>query len=223
MSFGCAFPAGQPIQSRVSAGSRRGKILVTIDRGDYWQCAYIIRKGGFETIRKNGLPSFREDVASVAPFLKDRIDKLEDWDQIKLLTVAVDCLRQWSRPGLLCIGDSAHAMSPAGGVGINLAIQDAVAAANILAEPLKRGPVDEERLRPVQKRREFPVRMTQKFQVFAHHLVLRPALSDKSHRLTLPLAFKLLIISRAGRIPARMIGLGFRPEHVRTPDVKSQS
>jgi 2-polyprenyl-6-methoxyphenol hydroxylase-like FAD-dependent oxidoreductase len=203
---------------------KAGKMLVTIDRGDYWQCAYIIRKGEFEAIKKNGLPSFRENIANVATFLKDRVDELEDWDQIKLLTVAVDRLCQWSKPGLLCIGDSAHAMSPVGGVGINLAIQDAVATANILVEALLRGPVDEERLRRVQKRREFPARMTQKFQIFAHQRFLGPALSNKSHRRTLPLPFKLLnYLPVLRRIPARMIGLGFRPEHVRTPDVKSQS
>ncbi len=215
----------RPSDPKQSLGRfKAGRILVTIDRGDYWQCAYVIPKGEFETVKKNGLPSFRKDIASVAPFLQDRIDELEDWDQIKLLSVAVDRLRQWSKPGLLCIGDSAHAMSPVGGVGINLAIQDAVATANILAEALKRGPVDEERLRLVQKRREFPARMTQKVQVFAHHRVLRPALSSKSHRRTLPLPFKLLKYFPAlRRIPARMIGLGFRPEHVRTPDVKSQS
>ena len=115
---------------------REGKILVTLDRGDYWQCAYVIPKGGFDAIQQKGLPAFRRDLETVAPFLAGRTAELKDWDDIKILSVAVDRLRKWSRAGLLCIGDSAHAMSPIGGVGINLAIQDAVAAANILWEPL---------------------------------------------------------------------------------------
>jgi 2-polyprenyl-6-methoxyphenol hydroxylase-like FAD-dependent oxidoreductase len=201
---------------------KAGKILVTIDRGDYWQCAYVIPKGAFEEIRGKGLPSFREDIATIAPFLKERTDELKDWNDIKLLSVAVDYLRRWSRTGLLCIGDSAHAMSPIGGVGINLAIQDAVAAANILAQPLLDREVSDEHLRRVQKRREFPTHMTQRFQVFAHRRVIGPALNDAKPIRRLPLAFRLLQrLPVLRRIPARMIGLGFRPEHVRTPDRKS--
>ncbi len=197
-----------------------GKILITLDRGDYWQCAYVIRKGGIEAIQRSGLPAFRDDLASAAPFLRGRVDALKSWDDVKLLTVAVDRLRRWSRPGLLCIGDSAHAMSPVGGVGINLAIQDAVAAANILAEPLLHRTVDEIRLRRVQRRRAYPTRMTQAFQVIAHKRFLGPALSRQSRIRELPLVFKLLQRFPAlRRIPARLIGLGFRPEHVRTPDV----
>jgi 2-polyprenyl-6-methoxyphenol hydroxylase-like FAD-dependent oxidoreductase len=195
-----------------------GKIVVTLDRGDYWQCAVVIPKGGFETIRQQGLPAFREEIASVAPFLRDRTSELKDWNDIKLLSVKVDHLRRWSRPGLLCIGDSAHAMSPVGGVGINLAIQDAVAAANILAPALLGGVVTDRQLRLVQWRREYPTRMTQRFQVFAHKRFLGPALSDKSRRRRLPVPFKLLArFPLLRRIPARMIGLGFRPEHIRTP------
>jgi 2-polyprenyl-6-methoxyphenol hydroxylase-like FAD-dependent oxidoreductase len=197
---------------------RDGRILVTLDRGDYWQCAYLIRKGGFEEIRKKGLASFREDIAKVAPFLLGRVDELKDWKDISLLSVAVDRLRHWSRPGLLCIGDSAHAMSPVGGVGINLAIQDAVATANILAEPLLRGPVAEERLREVQHRREFPTRMTQAFQVFAHKRLLAPTLSRQAPIRRLPLLLRLLQwFPVLRRIPARIVGIGFRPEHIRTP------
>jgi 2-polyprenyl-6-methoxyphenol hydroxylase-like FAD-dependent oxidoreductase len=201
---------------------RNGKILVTIDRGDYWQCAYVIPKGEFEAIRGRGLPAFREDLASIAPFL--RVEELQDWNDIKLLTVAVDYLRHWSRDGLLCIGDAAHAMSPIGGVGINLAIQDAVAAGNLLASPLLRGAVTEPELRRVQSRREYPTFMTQRFQVFAHKRFLRPALSRQGPLPRLPLALRLLrAIPFLRRIPARLIGVGFRPEHVRSTDGKAQA
>ena len=200
---------------------RAGKILVMLNRADYWQCAYVIRKGDIEAIRQKGLAAFRDDIASVAPFLRGRTDELKDWNDIKLLTVAVDRLRQWWRSGLLCLGDSAHAMSPVGGVGINLAIQDAVAAANILVEPLLRGAVRDEQLREVQERREYPTRMTQRFQIFAHKHLLRPALSQKTQVRQLPLAFKLLRrFPVLRRIPARMLGLGFRPEHVHTPEAR---
>ena len=123
-------------------------MLVTLDRGDYWQCAFVIRKDGFAAVRARGLDEFREDIVAIAPFLRDRVAELRDWDDVKLLTVAVDRLERWWRPGLLCIGDSAHAMSPIGGVGINLAIQDAVAAANILAVPLRDGKLDGRRISP---------------------------------------------------------------------------
>ena len=200
---------------------RAGKILVMLDRGDYWQCAYVIPKGGFDAIQQKGLPEFRKDLESVAPFLRGRTDELKDWNDIKLLSVAVDRLVQWSRPGLLCIGDAAHAMSPIGGVGINLAVQDAVAAANILWQPLlKRAGIDEE-LQKIQARREFPTRMTQGFQVFAHKRFLRPALGAQTRIRRLPLPLRLLQRWPAlRRIPARMLGLGFRPEHIRTPDVR---
>jgi len=199
---------------------RAGKILVTLDRGDYWQCAYVIPKGGFDAIRQKGLPAFREDIESVAPFLRGRAAELKEWDDIKLLSVAVDRLRQWWRTGLLCIGDSAHAMSPIGGVGINLAIQDAVATSNILAQPLLRHSVSDKQLNDVQKRREFPTRMTQGFQVFAHKRFIGPALRKKAPLQRIPLLLKLLQrFSALRRIPARMLGFGFRPEHVHTEDV----
>jgi 2-polyprenyl-6-methoxyphenol hydroxylase-like FAD-dependent oxidoreductase len=199
---------------------RAGKILVTLDRGDYWQCAYVIAKGAFDAIRQKGLPAFREDIATVAPFLRDRTQELRDWSDIKLLSVAVDHLKNWSRSGLLCIGDAAHAMSPIGGVGINLAIQDAVAAANILAEPLLKGAVSEGQLNKVQKRREFPTRMIQRGQVFAHKRFINPALAYSAPLRRLP--FPLWLLQKfpvLRRIPARLIGMGFRPEHVRTRDV----
>jgi 2-polyprenyl-6-methoxyphenol hydroxylase-like FAD-dependent oxidoreductase len=198
---------------------RAGRLLVTLNRGDYWQCAYVISTGGFKAIQKRGLPTFRQDLETVAPFLKGRTAELKDWSDIKLLSVAVDRLRHWSRSGLICIGDSAHAMSPIGGVGINLAIQDAVAAANILVPALTAGASADAHLPKVQARREFPTRMTQAVQIFAHKRFIGPALATKAplKRLPLPLALlKHFPILR--RIPACMVGLGFRPEHIHTPD-----
>ena len=196
-----------------------GKILVTLDRGDYWQCAYVIAKGAFDEIKQKGLPAFREDLETIAPFLRGRTAELRDWNDIKLLSVSVDRLRQWSRTGLLCIGDSAHAMSPIGGVGINLAIQDAVAAANALAQPLlEHAPLDE-LCRGIQKRREFPTKMTQGVQIFAHKHFIWPALRHKTPVRQLPLLLRLLQRFPAlRRIPARLVGLGVRPEHIHTPD-----
>jgi 2-polyprenyl-6-methoxyphenol hydroxylase-like FAD-dependent oxidoreductase len=203
---------------------RTGKLLVTINRGDYWQCAYVIPKGGFAAIQKNGLPAFRRDLETVAPFLQGRTADLKDWSDIKLLSVAVDRLRHWSRSGLLCIGDSAHAMSPIGGVGINLAIQDAVAAANILVPALSTVASADPYLQKVQARREFPTRMTQAVQVFAHKRFIGPALATQAplKRLPLPL-FLLKHFPILRRIPARMVGLGFRPEHIHTPDSHAAS
>jgi 2-polyprenyl-6-methoxyphenol hydroxylase-like FAD-dependent oxidoreductase len=203
---------------------RAGKLLVTLNRGDYWQCAYVIPKGGFHAIQKDGLPAFRHDLETVAPFLQGRTIELKDWNDIKLLSVAVDRLRHWSRSGLLCIGDSAHAMSPIGGVGINLAIQDAVAAANILVPILSTRASADPHLHKVQARREFPTRMTQAVQILAHKRFIGPALAAKAplKRLPLPLALlKHFPILR--RIPARMVGLGFRPEHIHTPDSHQHS
>jgi 2-polyprenyl-6-methoxyphenol hydroxylase-like FAD-dependent oxidoreductase len=196
---------------------RAGRILVTLDRGDYWQCAYVIAKDGLAAIQERGMEAFRQDLEAVAPFLRGRTAELKDWSDIKLLSVAVDRLREWWRAGLLCIGDSAHAMSPIGGVGINLAIQDAVATANILTEALLKGAGIDGRLALVQKRRTFPTRMTQGLQVFAHRKFIRPALASVAPVKRLPLALRLLQRFPAlRRIPARAVGLGFRPEHVRT-------
>jgi 2-polyprenyl-6-methoxyphenol hydroxylase-like FAD-dependent oxidoreductase len=199
---------------------RAGKILVMLNRGDYWQCAYVIPKGGFDDVRQRGLPAFREEIESVARFLHGRTQELREWDDVRLLSVAVDRLRRWSRAGLLCIGDCAHAMSPVGGVGINLAIQDAVAAANILARPLLRDEVSDGLLQEVQRRREFPTRMTQAFQIFVHQRFIGGALRSRGVIRRLPLPLKLLQeFPWLRRIPARMLGMGVRPEHVRTPDV----
>jgi 2-polyprenyl-6-methoxyphenol hydroxylase-like FAD-dependent oxidoreductase len=214
---------------------RTGKLLVTLNRGDYWQCAYVIPKGGFAATQKSGLPTFRRDLETVAPFLQGRTAELKDWSDIKLLSVAVDRLQHWSRDGLLCIGDSAHAMSPIGGVGINLAIQDAVAAANILVPALSTIASDnphipspaqcaDAELHHVQARREFPTRMTQRLQIFAHKRFIGPALATKAPLKRLPLPFVLLKhFPILRRIPARMVGVGFRPEHIKIPDTHANA
>jgi 2-polyprenyl-6-methoxyphenol hydroxylase-like FAD-dependent oxidoreductase len=193
-----------------------GRILVLIDRGDYWQCAYLIPKGGIEEIRRRGLPALREAIAQLAPYLRDRVGELREWSDVKLLTVRVDRLRDWYRPGLLCIGDAAHAMSPIGGVGINLAIQDAVAAANILARPLKDRALGPAHLQAVQRRRELPTRVTQGVQVFIQKRVIAAVLSSGQQTISLPLPLRLLRRWRLlQRIPAYIVGVGVRPEHVR--------
>jgi 2-polyprenyl-6-methoxyphenol hydroxylase-like FAD-dependent oxidoreductase len=191
-----------------------GHILVMFDRGDYWQCAFVIPKGGFDDIKQRGIEAFRADIAAIVPSMRDRVGDLEEWDDIKLLTVLVDRLRRWHRPGLLCIGDAAHAMSPIGGVGINLAIQDAVAAANLLAAPLMRGACADADLARVQARRELPTRVVQWVQVMAQERVIGPALSGKGPQ-QLPFALKLLRwFPVLRRIPARLVGIGIRSEHV---------
>jgi len=194
-----------------------GKLMVMLDRGDYWQCAYVIPKGGIERVEAEGLAAFRQRVLSMSPFLADRIGEIKSFDDVKLLTVTVDRLRQWWRPGLICIGDSAHAMSPVGGVGVNIAVQDAVAAANRLAAPLLRGTVTEADLRAVQERRTLPVRFTQALQLAVQNRIISQALRSEE-RPKPPLMFRLLaLFPPLRRIPARLIGLGVRPEHVRTP------
>jgi 2-polyprenyl-6-methoxyphenol hydroxylase-like FAD-dependent oxidoreductase len=195
-----------------------GRILVMLDRGDYWQCAFVIPKGTLGDIRRRGLPAFRDDLARLVPALHDRVQELRDWEDIKLLTVTVDRLRTWYRPGLLCLGDAAHAMSPIGGVGINLAIQDAVAAANILGPHLLRGDLSTQHLRRLQHRREWPTRATQRLQRVLQNRVIRRVLGATG---SLRLPWQLRLLQRfpgLRRIPARLIGLGVRPEHVRTPD-----
>jgi 2-polyprenyl-6-methoxyphenol hydroxylase-like FAD-dependent oxidoreductase len=201
-----------------------GKILVLINREDYWQVAYVIPKGTADQLKQRGLPALREELARLEPFLQDSVAELKDWDdQIKLLTVTVDRLKQWFRPGLLCIGDAAHAMSPIGGVGINLAIQDAVATANILGEKLRQGTVTEAALQAVQQRRMFPTRATQRLQLIVQDRVIRKVLGS-NQPLSVPWGAKLL--QRwpfLRRIPARVLGLGFRPEHVKTPEIRPSS
>lgn len=191
-------------------------LLVAIDRGDYYQCAFVIRKGEFAAIEARGLTAFRERVGTLAPFLRDRTGELAQWDDVKLLTVTVDRLTTWYRGGLLCIGDAAHAMSPVGGVGINLAIQDAVATANALAAPLLADALETQHLRAVQRRRELPTRLTQMLQVFVQDRILARVLTGR--RRTGPPALVRLFgaIPALRRLPALVVGIGFRPEHVRT-------
>ncbi|MGN6370390.1 MAG: FAD-dependent oxidoreductase [Phycisphaerae bacterium] len=192
----------------------KGRMLVMIDRGEYWQCAFVIPKGGYGEVRERGLEAFRADVLKLAPFLGKRVEELKDWEQIKLLTVAVDRLIQWHRPGLLCIGDAAHAMSPVGGVGINLAIQDAVAAANLLMKPLKEGAVTDGELAAVQERREKAAVRTQRVQVFVHRRFLSRVVEGKEVRMPWYMR-ALLKVPLVRRVPARVVGVGFQPEHVR--------
>ena len=195
-----------------------GRMFVMLNRGSYWQCAYVIPKGGIDKVKEKGLPAFLDSVLFMSPFLRDRIGEIKSWDDIKLLTVAVDRLPQWHRPGLLCIGDAAHAMSPIGGVGINLAIQDAVAAANILAVPLKAGRVTSADLAAVQKRRTMPMKVIQWLQLKIQNNVLGYVLTttERPHAPWPVKLFNWFPVLR--RIPARMIGLGVRPEHIRTPE-----
>lgn len=205
--------SGDPpqIMGKIAAG----RMMVMLNRTTYWQCAYLIPKGGFDTIRQAGLEAFRADLTRLVPWLGDRPAELKDWDQVKLLTVAVDRLERWYRPGLLCIGDAAHAMSPIGGVGINLAVQDAVATANILGPVLQRGPARESDLAAVQERRMWPTKMTQAMQIqIQNRLVTRVLAGGGGGRA--PLFFRLFNhLPLLRRIPARFIGMGFRPEHVR--------
>jgi 2-polyprenyl-6-methoxyphenol hydroxylase-like FAD-dependent oxidoreductase len=196
-----------------------GTFLVELDRGDYWQCAQVVPKGSGDEIRRAGLSAFRAGIARAAPELAPAVDTLEDWDQVKLLSVSLDRLTRWSRPGLLAIGDAAHAMSPVGGVGINLAIQDAVAAANILAAPLARGENVDSLLPKVQERRLFPTRVTQRVQKTVHDRILTPLVVRKAKLDKVP--FVLSLFERVPflrRIPARLVGLGIRREHIRSPD-----
>lgn len=193
---------------------KNGKVFVTLDRGDYWQCAYVINKGGFDAIRAGQIEDFRGDIAALAPYLGPQMGAVRNWDDIKLLTVAIDRLEQWWRPGLICIGDAAHAMSPIGGVGINLAVQDAVAAANILALPLLTHTLDDHDLKTVQMRRAFPMAVIQRLQVFMQNAMIMPTLARS--RTGLPWPMRMLNrYPVLRRIPARIVGMGIRPEHVR--------
>jgi 2-polyprenyl-6-methoxyphenol hydroxylase-like FAD-dependent oxidoreductase len=202
----------EPVFAHVGAGH----LLVTLDRGDYYQCAYVIRKGAAEPIKARGIAAFRASIAAIVPELGAQITELQSWDEVKLLSVAVDRLEQWSAPGVLCIGDAAHAMSPVGGVGINLAIQDAVAAANSLTEALRENRVNSEDLARVQARRALPTRVTQALQIQAHQHVLEPALSEGAARLEAPWLFRLATHSSSlRRLLGRVVGIGVRPEHVR--------
>jgi 2-polyprenyl-6-methoxyphenol hydroxylase-like FAD-dependent oxidoreductase len=215
--FGLSKKAGDPEQVLGRLGV--DKMIVTIDRTDYWQCAYVIGKGGIERVHAAGLEAFKAAVADGAHFLSDRVDELKSFDDVKLLSVSVDRLTKWSKPGLLCIGDAAHAMSPVGGVGINLAIQDAVATANLLAAKLKTGTLRDEDLDSVRRRRLFPVKVIQSLQVAVHNRVLKPSVSGTRQSLQVPWPLKVLDANAwLQRWPAQFLGLGVRPEHVRSPD-----
>jgi 2-polyprenyl-6-methoxyphenol hydroxylase-like FAD-dependent oxidoreductase len=200
-----------------------GMFMIMLNRDDYWQCAFVVAKGAAETWRKRDIGEFRRAVLSLSPFLSERINEIGSWDDVKLLTVTVNRLPQWHQEGLLCIGDAAHAMSPIGGVGVNLAVQDAVAAANILAAPLAEHRLARDHLKAVQDRREWPTRVTQRIQIFVQDYVIGPVLAG-TQRPKPPRAAKLLEWFPAlRRIPARVIGIGVRPEHVRTAEARASS
>jgi 2-polyprenyl-6-methoxyphenol hydroxylase-like FAD-dependent oxidoreductase len=210
---------GDPVFAHVS----RGGILVTIDRGDYYQCAYVIAKGAAEQIEARGLAAFHADVSAIVPALRERVSEIKTWDDVKLLTVTVDRLEDWCAPGVLCIGDAAHAMSPVGGVGINLAVQDAVAAANLLTAPLAEKRLEIADLKRVQARRALPTRATQALQIQAHERILSPALSGASETLDTPFLFRLATHSSGlRRLLGRLVGIGVRPEHVRYAEKPAQ-
>ncbi len=209
--------AGDP---ELIAYANRGKALVLFDRGSYWQCGFSVAKGAAEEMQRKSIEDFRAGIVHLASFLHDRVTEIHDWIDVKLLTVRVDRLRQWHRPGLLCIGDAAHAMSPVGGVGINLAIQDAVAAANILARPLLEGAISAADLAKVQRRREFPTRLTQRVQALIRKQI-GGSLDESGPR---QLHWPLRLLERTTlprRIRTRFMGVGIRPEHVKTPDVSN--
>ena len=196
-----------------------GVVFVTLDRGDYWQCAYVIPKGGFDRLRAKGLEAFRPKLAALNPAFADRVGEITSWDDVKLLTVTVDRLKRWYRPGLICIGDAAHAMSPVGGVGINLAVQDAVAAANILWQPLRQRSVSVVDLAKVQQRREWPTKIMQRVQLIVQKRIISNVLA-MTERPRPP--FVVTLFNRfpfLRRFPARLIGMGFRPEHMRSPEL----
>ena len=199
------------------------RMFIMLDRGDYWQCAFLIPKGSADALMKTDIAAFRGIILEMSPWLGDRVNELKSWNDVRLLTVAVDRLPRWYRPGLLCIGDAAHAMSPIGGVGINLAVQDAVAAANILAEPLRGGTVTVDDLARVQARREWPARVTQSIQLAIQNRVIRNVLAATAPSKP-PFILKLLDWLPALRgIPARLVGIGARPEHVHTAEATPSS
>ena len=192
-----------------------GKMMVTFDRGDYWQCAYVIAKGQYDAVKARGLQALLDDVVRMAPILKHGLADVKSFDDVKLLTVAINRLKRWTRPGLLCIGDAAHAMSPVGGVGVNLAVQDAVATANLLADKLTRGCPTEDELDAIRRRRAFPVKMTQAMQVVVQNNIISGALKGGDRPLKVPLIVRLITaLPWLQSIPARFIAIGVRPEHV---------
>jgi 2-polyprenyl-6-methoxyphenol hydroxylase-like FAD-dependent oxidoreductase len=220
------FRAGKQANENESVFARiePGKMLVTFDRGDYWQCAYVIGKGQYDAVKARGLGAFRDDVVGMAPILRSGISDIRNWDDVKLLTVAINRLQRWTLPGLLCIGDAAHAMSPVGGVGVNLAVQDAVATANLLAAKLAHGCPSEHELDAVRRRREFPVRMTQAMQVVVQNNVISAALKPGDQPLRVPLPARVInALPWLQGITARFLALGVRPEHVHSPSSPGRS
>lgn len=200
--------------------ANKGMIFIMLNREKYWQCGFVIEKGSFDAMRNRPIDEFRQSILNIAPFLRDRRQELNSWDEIKLLTVKVDRLKQWSQEGLIFIGDAAHAMSPIGGVGINLAIQDAVAAANLLWQPLLQKNCTIKDLEKVQRRRLYPTKATQALQVFLQNHAVKSTLTSRTT--TAPLFFKLFNIFPPLRyIPAYLIGIGFRAEHIQSPDISS--
>lgn len=198
-----------------------GQIFIMINRGTHWQCGYVIPKGSFAAMQANGLPAFQAGLVRMVPFIADRTGEVDDWDKVKLLTVSVDRLQEWARPGLLCIGDAAHTMSPVGGVGINLAIQDSVATANLLADKLRAGVVTLDDLKSVQERRAFPAYVIQAGQIFIQKRVIKRVLAG-TRPMSPPFVMKLLgRFPLLRRLPARIVGIGVRPEHVRTAEVET--
>lgn len=194
-----------------------GKMMVTFDRGAYWQCAFVICKGQYDAVKARGLPALLDDIGRMAPILKPGLSEVKSWDDVKLLTVAINRLKRWTREGLLCIGDAAHAMSPIGGVGVNLAVQDAVATANLLAAKLEQGCPSEDELDAVRRRREFAVKMTQRMQVIAQDNIVSAALKPGDQPLKAPLVMRLVTaIPWLQGITARFVGVGVRPEHVQS-------
>jgi 2-polyprenyl-6-methoxyphenol hydroxylase-like FAD-dependent oxidoreductase len=216
------FRAGKSAENEsMFARIESGRMMVTFDRGDYWQCAYVIAKGQYEVVKSRGLQAFQNDVVRLAPILKSGISDVKTWDDVKLLTVAVNRLKRWTRPGLLCVGDAAHAMSPVGGVGVNLAVQDAVATANLLAAKLVGGVPTEDDLGVVRRRREFPMRMTQAMQVVVQNRIVSAALKSGDHAFKVPLVARLVnAVPWLQGLTARLIAVGVRPEHVHSPEAK---
>jgi 2-polyprenyl-6-methoxyphenol hydroxylase-like FAD-dependent oxidoreductase len=200
-----------------------GRIFIMLNRDEYWQCAFVIPKGANERIRAAGLEAFRAVLRPLLPIDPVRADEIVDWEPVKLLTVQVNRLQTWWRPGFLAIGDAAHAMSPVAGVGINLAVQDAVAAANVLAEPLRAASLEDRHLRAIERRRAFPTQATQRMQLLLQRRIIARALGATGE-IRPPLALRLLTrVPLLSRIPARLFGLGIRPEHVRTLEARAPS